>query len=140
MLLPRFAPGQPIPIVLIPGLSEEIHGVWSLRRIAISTTERNRRRILPLFLADNGMVYMQTARHVWDQLLAADIRNYLVKSCPDSPTAPYDPRPAHPHRLRRKPSHSSLPADATAVNHALARMGTIERLGHMKNLMGKSHG
>jgi hypothetical protein len=26
---------------------------------------------LPLFLADNGMVYMPTARHVWDQLLAA---------------------------------------------------------------------
>ena len=26
---------------------------------------------MPLFLADNGMVYMPTARHVWDQLLAA---------------------------------------------------------------------
>jgi hypothetical protein len=33
--------------------------------------EWNRRRIMPLFLADNGMVYMPTARHVWDQLLAA---------------------------------------------------------------------
>jgi hypothetical protein len=26
---------------------------------------------MPLFLADNGMVYMPTARHVWDQLLTA---------------------------------------------------------------------
>ena len=26
---------------------------------------------MPLFLADNGMVYMPTARHIWDQLLAA---------------------------------------------------------------------
>ena len=26
---------------------------------------------MPLFLADNGMVYKPTARHVWDQLLAA---------------------------------------------------------------------
>jgi len=70
MRLPRFAPGQPVPIVSIPGLSEEVQGVWSLWRIAIATMEWNRRRIMPLFLADNGMVYMPTARHVWDQLLA----------------------------------------------------------------------
>jgi superfamily II DNA or RNA helicase len=71
MRLPRFAPGQPISIVLIPGLSGEVQGVWSLWRIAIATMEWNRRRIMPLFLADNGMVYMPTARYVWDQLLAA---------------------------------------------------------------------
>jgi superfamily II DNA or RNA helicase len=71
MRLPRFAPGQPVPIVSIPGLSVEVQGVWSLWRIAIATMEWNRRRIMPLFLADNGMVYMPTARHVWDQLLAA---------------------------------------------------------------------
>jgi len=71
MRLPRFVPGQPVPIVSIPGLSDEIQGVWSLWRIAIATTEWNRQRIMPLFLADNGMVYMPTARHVWDQLLAA---------------------------------------------------------------------
>ena len=71
MRLPRFAPGQPVPIVSIPGLSEEVQGVWSLWRIAIATMDWNRRRIMPLFLADNGMVYMPTARHVWDQLLAA---------------------------------------------------------------------
>jgi len=71
MRLPRFAPGQPVPIVSIPGLSVEVQGVWSLWRIAIATMEWNRRRIMPLFLADNGMVYMPTARHVWEQLLAA---------------------------------------------------------------------
>lgn len=74
MRLPRFAPGQPVPIVSIPGLSEEVQGVWSLWRIAIATMEWNRRRIMPLFLADNGMVYMPTARHVWDQLLAASTK------------------------------------------------------------------
>lgn len=87
MRLPRFAPGQPIPIVLIPGLSEEIHGVWSLWRIAISTMESNRRRILPLFLSDNGMVYTQTARHVWDQLLAADIHVRSILDSQESQTA-----------------------------------------------------
>ena len=72
MRLPRFAPGQLIPIVSIPDLSGEVQGIWSLWRIAIATMEWNRRRIMPLFLADNGMVYMPTARHVWDQLLAVD--------------------------------------------------------------------
>ena len=91
MRLPRFAPGQPVPIVSIPGLSEEVQGLWSLWQISLVSQESRvasrwdgpvtldpgpetrRRRIMPLFLADNGMVYMPTARHVWDQLLAASI-------------------------------------------------------------------
>jgi hypothetical protein len=71
MRLPRFVPGQPVPIVSIPVLTKEVQGAWSLWRIAIATMEWNRRRIMPLFLADSGMVYMPTARHVWDQLLSA---------------------------------------------------------------------
>ena len=86
MRLPRFAPGQPVPIMSIPGLSEEVQGVWSLWRIAIATMEWNRRRIMPLFLADNGMVYMPTARHVWDQLLAASthVRSVMETSVSQS--------------------------------------------------------
>jgi len=72
MRLPRMAPGQPVPIVSIPGLSDEVKGVWSLWRIAIAAMEWNRRRIMPLFLSDNGMVYVPTAKHIWDQLLAAN--------------------------------------------------------------------
>ncbi|NLI41211.1 MAG: DEAD/DEAH box helicase, partial [Caldisericales bacterium] len=71
MRLPRFVPGQPVPIVSIPGVADEMAGIWSLWQIAIATMGWNRRRIMPLFLSDNGMVYMQTARHIWDQLLAA---------------------------------------------------------------------
>jgi len=77
MRLPRFVAGQPVPIVSIPGLSEEVQGVWSLWRIAIATMEWNparRERIMPLFLADIGVVYIPTARHIWDQLLAASTK------------------------------------------------------------------
>ncbi|MFZ0279427.1 MAG: hypothetical protein WA899_18595 [Candidatus Sulfotelmatobacter sp.] len=81
MRLPRFAPGQPIPIASIPGLSEEVHGIWSLWRIAIASMEWNRRSIMPLFLADNGMILMPTARHVWDQLL---VSNTLAHSTLDN--------------------------------------------------------
>jgi len=74
MRLPRFAPGQPVPIVSIPGLSPEVQGLWSLWQISITSESAlsphhssltRQRRVLPLFLADNGMVYMPTARHVW---------------------------------------------------------------------------
>ncbi len=74
--LPPFAPGQPVPVITLPGLAPEITGFWSLWRISISTTELsagqagwNRCRIMPLFLADDGRVFAPTARHIWDQLL-----------------------------------------------------------------------
>ncbi|MGB2773864.1 MAG: helicase-related protein [Anaerolineae bacterium] len=86
MRIPRCAPGQPVPVVAIPGVSAEVQGIWSLWRIAIasaSTSDEpagwNRRRIMPLFLADSGRVFVPTARHIWDQLLAVSplIRSIL---------------------------------------------------------------
>jgi superfamily II DNA or RNA helicase len=79
MRLPRFAPGQPIPVVSISDVPSEIIGYWSLWQISIfpdsapsahNSSFTRQRRVFPLFLADNGMVYVPTARHVWDQLLA----------------------------------------------------------------------
>jgi hypothetical protein len=67
--LPPFAPGQRVPVITLPGLAPEIVGFWSLWRISISTADWNRRRIMPLFLADDGRVFAPTARHIWDQLL-----------------------------------------------------------------------
>ncbi len=69
MRLPPFAPGQPVPVITFPGLSPEIVGFWSLWRISISTADWNRRRIMPLFLADDGRVFGPTSRHIWHQLL-----------------------------------------------------------------------
>lgn len=74
MLLPRFVPGQPVPVVSIPGIAEEIIGVWSLWQIAITNVGFSRRKLMPLFLADNGTVYTPTARYIWDQLLVVSPR------------------------------------------------------------------
>jgi len=77
--LPRFAPGQPVSIVMIPGVNEEVSGLWSLWRIGITTKDWNRHRIMPLFLAEGGQVFTPTARHLWDRLLSVDpdVKNYL---------------------------------------------------------------
>jgi hypothetical protein len=71
MRFPPFAPGQPISIVTIPGISDEITGLWSLWRIGIATMDWNRHRIMPLFVGDGGKIFTPTARHLWDQLLSA---------------------------------------------------------------------
>lgn len=78
MMLPRFAPGQPVPVVSLQNVSGEVRGVWSLWAITITTMEWNRRRIMPLFLADNDTVYLPTARHVWEELLAGEVDVRLV--------------------------------------------------------------
>jgi hypothetical protein len=70
--LPRFVPGQPIAIVTIQGVAAEIAGLWSLWCIGIATKEDSHHRVLPLFLSDQGQVYLPTARHIWDQLLSMD--------------------------------------------------------------------
>ncbi|MBT9173644.1 MAG: RNA polymerase-associated protein RapA [Syntrophomonadaceae bacterium] len=100
--LPRFVPGQPVPSVSIPGISAEVKGLWSLWQISVVIhefraasrwdgpvtldlgPENRRRRIMPLFLADNGMVYKPTARHVWDQLLAESALVRFVLEAPFS--------------------------------------------------------
>ena len=150
MRLPRFAPGQPIPIVSIPGLSGDVHGVWSLWRIAISTMEWNRRRILPLFLADNGMVYMQTARHVWDQLLAADIHVRSILDTQASQTAfagienaaeeqgkPVYEALVHEHRALIAREREKADYAFAARRKTLQRIGLAQVRNHRMNLLAQ---
>lgn len=76
MQLPSLPPGQPIPVVTVPGLSGEVTGYWSLWQISLRSgtdAAAGFRRIMPLFLADNGLVFLPTAKYVWDQLLATTL-------------------------------------------------------------------
>jgi hypothetical protein len=70
MRLPRFAPGQLIPCLMLPGLPVDVHGFWSLWRIALQTEGRNRQRLMPLFLHEDGRILLPTARRIWDFLLS----------------------------------------------------------------------
>ncbi|MEA3240145.1 MAG: helicase, partial [Pseudomonadota bacterium] len=80
MSLPRVAKGQPIPSILIPGVTDEVTGFWSLWGITIHTDDWNQRRILAVFLHDDDRVLMPTARHIWNQLLTVSpkIQGHLV--------------------------------------------------------------
>ncbi len=74
MSLPRVAKGQPIPSIVIPEVAVEVTGFWSLWGLTIHTDDWNQRRILAVFLHDDGRVLMPTARHIWNQLLTVSPR------------------------------------------------------------------
>lgn len=79
MRLPCWAPGQPLPVISIPGTPASLQGVWSLWRIALITQDWKRLRIMPLFLNDKGRPFSLSANNIWDLLLSADpvIHDYL---------------------------------------------------------------
>jgi superfamily II DNA or RNA helicase len=82
MRLPRFAPGQPIPCLMLLGLPLEVHGFWSLWRIALRAESWNQQRVMPLFFHDDGRILLPTARRIWDFILsdAPEVQGYLSGS------------------------------------------------------------
>ena len=70
--LPRLAPGQPVPSLVLEGISDKVSGTWSLWRIALSTPDGRTHRMMPLFCSDEGRMLAPTARAVWDRLVDLD--------------------------------------------------------------------
>lgn len=67
--LPVFAPGQPIPSIVVPGVSDKVAGVWSLWRVSLHTGSGRQQRSLALFVSDDGRLLGPTARNIWDRLI-----------------------------------------------------------------------
>ncbi|MGC7846862.1 DEAD/DEAH box helicase [Desulforudis sp. 1088] len=148
MGLPRFVPGQPIPVVSIPGIGIEIQGFWSLWRIAITASDWNRRRIMPLFLADNGKVYTPTARHIWDHLLVVnpivrsnldaasskDVFEKLLRAAEEHGRPIYDAL-VQEHHARIAREREKAEYSFAARRRAIARIGLPQVRSHRLNLL-----
>ncbi|MCH8876806.1 MAG: DEAD/DEAH box helicase [Chloroflexi bacterium] len=80
--VPSLVEGQPVPEIMLPDLSNEIVGLWSLWRISLSAGGWRRDRVIPMFIADDGRVLAPTARHIWDLLLDSEpvVRRLLDKT------------------------------------------------------------
>jgi superfamily II DNA or RNA helicase len=76
--LPVFAPGQPIPTIFVPEVSDKTSGFWSLWRISLHTAGGREQRFLALFLAEDGRVFGPTARTIWERLI--DLPNGLSQA------------------------------------------------------------
>jgi superfamily II DNA or RNA helicase len=66
--LPRYVAGMPVPKVRFSSLPGNISGLWSLWEVSIVTQDRQKRRMMPLFVHDDGRMLAPTARFLWDQL------------------------------------------------------------------------
>lgn len=73
MGLPHFAPGQPIPCLMLPGVLVDVHGFWSLWRIALQSEGWNtilRERGFDLITFDDPIafryIYEAKYRAHWD--------------------------------------------------------------------------
>ena len=67
--LPVFEPGQPIPSVVFPDVSDKTSGFWCLWRISLHTVGGREQRFLAIFLAEDGRVFGPTARTIWERLI-----------------------------------------------------------------------
>ena len=67
--LPIFAPGQPIPSVVVPEVSDKTSGIWSLWRISLNAGGNREQRFVALFVSEDGRVFGPTARTIWDRLI-----------------------------------------------------------------------
>lgn len=82
--LPRFVSGQPLPIVLISGLPENVRGVWSLWEISLSADDFSRRRFLSVFVNDEGRTFLPTAKRIWDLLLTEQVESVASLAAQDA--------------------------------------------------------
>jgi len=80
--LPRYVPGMPVPRLRFPSLPDNLAGIWSLWEVGIVTQDRQKRRMMPLFVHDNGRMLAPTARFLWDQLC---VEPWRVESSPAEP-------------------------------------------------------
>ncbi len=83
--IPRLTPGQPVPCIAMPGLPDQVSGLWGLLEVrlqriagALSTDSGSatslvqvpqiRRGYVSVFVSVDGKFFIPTARHIWDAL------------------------------------------------------------------------
>lgn len=64
-------PGELVPSLVLPGVSDRVSGLWSLWRVTLSASKTTSSRYFPLFVNDAGLPLLPTARLAWDRLISA---------------------------------------------------------------------
>jgi hypothetical protein len=135
MRLPHFVPGQPIPVIELPNIPQGVSGFWSLWEISVQADDWNRKRIISLFLHDDGRILVPTARRIWDELLSESIKveghvkqdsnlvfQRLMEAVKTYGRTTYDELTgAHEDRMKREREKGNYSFDA--------RQRAIERIG-----------
>ncbi len=127
--LPHWAEGLPVPCARIPGLPSNVTGVWSLWQIGLSTDAGSdaappKRRFLPVFMSDDGRVFMPTARRVWDLLLTESL------SAPTRHLTGADALGAYAAARSAALQHGEMRFSEMAAEHQLGLTREAERMDY----------
>ena len=91
--LPQIAEGQPIPHITTDKLPAGMSGNWGLFEIQLNSQSvqsemlripSSKRAFLCVFVSDEGRLYLPTARHIWDTLLASSFQTTGIASQAES--------------------------------------------------------
>lgn len=69
--VPGYSPGQTMPAIVFPGISDRVGGFWSLWRIGLDAGGDSFSRYAGVFVTDEGRGLLPTARTIWDRLIEA---------------------------------------------------------------------
>lgn len=61
--------GEPVPVLQVKALPEGIKGYWALWRIGLNCLGRTIERMLPVFLSEEGKLYLPTGKFLWERLM-----------------------------------------------------------------------
>jgi len=92
--LPRFVQGMPVPTIRFPSLPANLTGLWSLWEISIITQVHQKRRIVPLFIHQDGRMLAPTSRYIWEQLC---LEPWQVDAAPANPLTAEEFQAAETH-------------------------------------------
>ena len=137
--LPVFAPGQPIPSIVIPDVSDKTNGIWSLWRISLQTVEGRDQRFIALFQTEDGRTFGPTARTIWDRLIDLpdgltqadeEISGTLAANLYEASRKAAEAQGATVFEELATAHHQSIARERKKGTHAFAsRKQAIERLG-----------
>ena len=86
-VLPQVS-GMSIPQIKVGDLSRKVSGYWSLWQITVSNQRTRIRKILPLFVHDDGRIRASTAFQLWDHLLKESTEIEFTGSLSETTTPP----------------------------------------------------
>ena len=91
--LPQIAEGQPIPHITTDKLPAGMSGNWGLFEVRLNSQSvqsemlripSSKRAFVCVFVSDEGRLYLPTARHIWDTLLATSFQTIGIASQAES--------------------------------------------------------
>lgn len=78
--LPHEVAGAPVARVTSPQFTRGLHGMWSLWELRLCHGVEIDRRILPMFMSEDGRIFWASARQIWEQMTHANFQGEISSS------------------------------------------------------------